>query len=128
MGAVGLFWNSSPFFNPTIRKSIDHIYEIYFDNSEPQIKTEKKKDRLFKKRIKIIKNMHIFSNVEFHTFLHKIKYKTEDYIGLLKTHSDHSTLPTKKLNKIITAVREILNSFGGEAVAEYKVRLILCKK
>lgn len=61
-------------------------------------------------------------------FTWKQHYTTEAYLGLLSTHSDHSTLPPDRLACLLDGIGEVIERFGGGLDLHYSTVLYLARK
>jgi SAM-dependent methyltransferase len=52
-------------------------------------------------------------------------YATDDWLALLRTHSDHSTLPAERLDGLLAAVGTAIERIGGTLIAHYRTEALL---
>lgn len=60
-----------------------------------------------------------FVHLENRSYTWQRSYTTAAWLDELPTHSGHRTLDSESLNKILDAVGELIEGFGGEIVVDY---------
>jgi SAM-dependent methyltransferase len=66
----------------------------------------------------------LLRSVETRTFVWERRYRRDEWLDLLPTHSDHRTLPADQLDRLLGAVGEALDGLGGSFPVVYQVRLV----
>ncbi|MGE0173112.1 MAG: class I SAM-dependent methyltransferase [Oligoflexales bacterium] len=127
-GCLALIWNSSVLFPPSVRKQLDDLYRTTLNDFRTSEEIEDRSHKVLQERYDQIDKMQLFSKIETHSFTHLVNYSTDAYVGLLQTHSDHSTLPSERLHSLLTGVRKIFDSAGGTVQGEYRTSVILGEK
>lgn len=54
-------------------------------------------------------------------------YTRDEWLELIRTHSDHSTLPASTLANLLRGVGEAIDSFGGYLRARYSTRAVFAR-
>lgn len=52
-------------------------------------------------------------------------YSTQEYLALLRTHSDHRLLPPKRLSALLEAIARVIDERDGSITHPYRVVLLL---
>lgn len=68
-----------------------------------------------------------FENPRVETFPWMGEYSTEEYVSLLRTHSDHHLLEPEQREALLVAVAEVLDRNGGELRLPYVSQLCLAR-
>lgn len=68
-----------------------------------------------------------FAPPEARAYSWRAMYTTDQYLELLQTHSDHSTLPPDRLDALLRAVGSVLDRHGGGFDLQYTTRLIMAR-
>ena len=55
------------------------------------------------------------------------RYETEEYLRLLRTHSDHILLPPQQRDALLDAVAGVIDRHGGTLELEYVTLLCLAR-
>ena len=68
-----------------------------------------------------------FTAPEWHAYPWRCRYTTDEYVNLLRTHSDHIVLAGDRLQALLEAVRGVIDGAGGGLELEYVTRLGLAR-
>jgi ubiquinone/menaquinone biosynthesis C-methylase UbiE len=69
-----------------------------------------------------------FTDIDAHVYEWQQRYSTEEYIGLLGTHSDHIMLPEAPRERLFTAIRAAIDDTGGSFELTYQTLLCLARR
>jgi hypothetical protein len=69
-----------------------------------------------------------FTDVEFTAFDWERSLDAPDYETLLKTYSDHASLPADRLSELSTAVAGAIQGHGGSITLSYRTGLFLARR
>jgi SAM-dependent methyltransferase len=69
-----------------------------------------------------------FSDLDARVYSWRQRYSTEEYIGLLGTHSDHIVLPDAPRERLFGAIREAIDGAGGSFELTYQTLLCLARR
>jgi SAM-dependent methyltransferase len=128
-GYLALFWNRSPRGEDALRQQIDAVYRL----CAPELIEEANQTPKDMVKVEMEQAAEIQASGHFHDvvvlrFPWTQRYTTEQYLGLLSTHSDHSTLPIVRLDCLLDGVREVIERFGGSLELHYSTVLYLAQK
>jgi SAM-dependent methyltransferase len=128
-GYLALFWNRSPRREDALRLQIDAVYrrctpELIEETSQ----TPRDIAKFEMEQASEIQDSGYFKDAVVLRFPWTQSYTTEEYLGLLSTHSDHSILPTERLDCLLEGVGEVIDRFGGGLVLHYLTVLYLARK
>ena len=124
-GTLALFWNH-PYPNRDddetnlVNKKVYEKHRGKKDLKEFSLPDTEAKLNLLKK--------HGFVNVTSKIYKRVRTLETEEYIGLIRTYSDHLALPKKKQKEFETDMRKAINSVGGKINIYDTIDLYLAKK
>jgi SAM-dependent methyltransferase len=128
-GFLALFWNRSPSRDDALRREIDSVYQ----RCAPELIEEAKQNprQLVKHEMdqaaEIQASGH-FQDVAVLRFPWTQRYTTEQYLGLVSTHSDHIVLPKARLDCLLGGIGNAIQSFGGSLELHYSTVLYLAQK
>jgi SAM-dependent methyltransferase len=69
-----------------------------------------------------------FTDIDARVYEWQQRYSTDQYIGLLGTHSDHITLPPEPRERLYAEIREALDEAGGGFELTYQTLLCLARR
>jgi ubiquinone/menaquinone biosynthesis C-methylase UbiE len=69
-----------------------------------------------------------FTDIDARVFSWRERYSTEQYIGLLGTHSDHITLPPAPRERLFEGLAAALDAAGGSFELTYQTLLCLARR
>lgn len=68
-----------------------------------------------------------FAEVRHHCVAWSLAYSSEDYVGLMATHSDHRLLESGQREALLAAIRRAIDSHGGAIEMRYDTHLYLAR-
>jgi SAM-dependent methyltransferase len=68
-----------------------------------------------------------FTDVEFHRFPWQRSFTAEGYLALLRTHSDHATLPPEVREPLAEDIAAAIEGAGGTVTRRYEAILMLAR-
>ncbi len=74
-----------------------------------------------------IRRSGCFRDVEFHRFPWEQSYHAHDYVRLLRTYSDHSTLPADVLEPLLRDIAAAIEAAGGFVTVRYEAVLMVAR-
>jgi SAM-dependent methyltransferase len=128
-GYLALFWNRSPRQKNDLRQQIASVYQrcapelVDLHSQSDAEMTEYESEQAAE-----IQAGGQFRDVTISHFTWKQQYTTEAYLGLLSTHSDHSTLPPERLACLLDGIGEAIERFGSGLDLHYSTVLYLGRK
>lgn len=128
-GYLALFWNRFPGRDDALRREIDLAYQ----RCAPELveKAKQKPRELLKAEMdqaaEIQASGH-FQDVAVLRFPWTQRYTTEQYLGLVSTHSDHLALPKERLDCLLEGIGNAIERFGGSLDINYSTLLYLAQK
>ena len=128
-GYLALFWNRFPRREDALRRAIDAAYQrcapelVEKAKQNPRVLLKNEMDQA----AEIMTSGH-FQDVAMLRFPWSQRYSTEQYLGLLSTHSDHIALPKERLDCLLKEVGTAIESFGGSLELHYSTVLYLAQK
>ncbi len=68
-----------------------------------------------------------FRDIEFHRFPWQRSFRADEYVRLLRTHSDHSTLPVEIREPLLADIAAAIDAAGGAVTRQYEAVLMLAR-
>lgn len=124
-GHLAIFWNMYPDIGGAIRRGLDEAYRRY---APELVREETPLDALIQQRAASLAAEPQFENVIVRTYPWAARYKTEAYLGLLNTYSDHLRLPEPKRQRLFAAIAALIEKNGGEIERPYLAVLYLARR
>ncbi len=124
-GHIALFWNMYPGVDGPIRHDLD---EIYRQHAAELAKEHVPPEQLIQERTASLKAEKQFENVIVRTYRWAVQYKTEAYLGLLNTYSDHLRLPEQRRRALFGAIAELLKQHDGLIEKPYLAVLYMARR
>jgi SAM-dependent methyltransferase len=69
-----------------------------------------------------------FTDIDARAFHWTERYSTEEYLGLLGTHSDHLTLPVAPRERLLAGIGAVIDAAGGSFELTYETLLCLGRR
>ena len=134
-GTLAPFWNRAQWRENPIRPSFDRAYsavEREFSalpggpmnplGAPPQVlQTAEWMEQEFK-------GSTDFTDADVRIYSWEQRYTTDEYIGLLGTHSDHIMLPAEPRERLFGAIHESIDAAGGSFELTYETLLCLARR
>lgn len=124
-GYLALFWNMYPGFQGQLRDELDEIYRGVFPSLSTPLNANKE---TIQNRINEIGESGCFGRVIVRRFRWSMRYNTEQYIGLLNTHSDHLRLPDETRCLLFKNIAALIDRHGGSIQRPYLSVLYVARK
>jgi len=126
-GRVGLFWNQS-FPTPPARDVVKDVYERHAPElGERSVLLGLRDDRLYSGIADLLGADARYTDVCMLTFAHEAAYSTDKWLALTSTHSDHRTLPSGQLERLLEALGAGIDRAGGRVVVHYETTLVTAR-
>jgi ubiquinone/menaquinone biosynthesis C-methylase UbiE len=134
-GALAPFWNRPQWNENPLREQLDRIYRAVEDEfaatpggvmspfgAPPQLRnaTEWLKHEFI--------GSSDFTDVDARVYRWQRAYTTDEFIGLLGTHSDHITLPDAPRERLYSELRAMIDGAGGSFELTYQTLLCLARR
>jgi SAM-dependent methyltransferase len=68
-----------------------------------------------------------FREIEFHRFPWERSFRADEYVRLLRTYSDHSTLPAEVREPFLADIAATIEAAGGSVTRRYETVLMLAR-
>lgn len=133
-GALAPFWNRPQWQGNPLRPALAAAYAAVSDAfaarpvgpmnpcGEPhELKTEREWHEEFRRNSD-------FGEIDARAYHWRQRYTTEQYLGLLGTHSDHIMLPNPVRERLLAGVRRIIDTAGGSFELSYETLLCLARR
>jgi SAM-dependent methyltransferase len=126
-GRIGVFWNlGGP--PPALRERLAPIYrrlEPELGNYSMVLGNRSERDR---DSASALADSGRFGDIATHRFQWRQRYDTSRWLAFLQTHSDHHTLPVGRRERLLSAVGEAIDDFGGVFDVEYETVLVSARR
>jgi SAM-dependent methyltransferase len=126
-GQIALFWNlGDP--SPAARERLAPVYaelEPELENYSMVLGRQAGRDR---EAVTVLDADDRFQDVRVREFPWQRTYTTDEWLSFLRTHSDHQVLAGPRLERLLAAVGEALDDFGGSFEVEYEAVLVSARR
>jgi SAM-dependent methyltransferase len=123
-GLLALFWNYTELDGPTAA-AMDAAY-TGTGVAEQSVVRGGGPDNL-SRDVASLHDSGLFSPVQQRSYDWELTYSREQWLSLIATHSDHSTLPAAERANVEQRVGDAINSVGGIVRARYRTYLLLAE-
>ena len=124
-GYLATFWNMYPDINGKIRQELDKVYH----KRAPELsKLETPYKQLLETRANSFRKTPYFKKVVVRKYTWSARYKTDEYLGLLNTYSDHLSLSEQKRGVLFEDIAEVIEKNGGFIERPYLSVLYIAQK
>ena len=121
---IGLFWNQS-FPGPEARQAMDAVYaRCAPELGENSVLIGQRDSSLYEAIAQALRDTEQFDDISLQLFGHDIDYRTEEWLELVTTHSDHRTLPPEELRTLLSELRVAIDGVGGHVPVHYETTLV----
>jgi SAM-dependent methyltransferase len=134
-GALAPFWNRAQWRENPLRPAFDRAYAAVEQEfgarprgpmnpfgAPPQIRDDREwLEEEFRGNTD-------FSDLDARVYQWQQRYTTDEYIGLVGTHSDHIMLPPGARERLFGAIRETIDGAGGSFELAYQTLLCLARR
>jgi len=123
-GSICLIWNLDRSEKTHFWKLTEPIYKKYF----PPIRSNRNLEFYVNLYRKKINDLDIFEDVQYNRYEWEQSYQKDEYIGLLKTFSDHMTLEESNREKFFYEIARIIIQIGNSVNRKYETVFLFSKK
>jgi ubiquinone/menaquinone biosynthesis C-methylase UbiE len=134
-GALAPFWNRPQWAENALREQFDRIYggiEEEFAAAAGGVMSPLGAPPQVRNAAQWLKHEFAgnpdFTDIDARVFEWQQRYTTEEYIGLLGTHSDHIMLPDAPRERLYAEIRATLEEAGGSFELTYQALLCLARR
>lgn len=131
-GVLAAFWNRTSWDSLAIRHELDEAYQRFAPELGRRItpgpmhpSSERAQDRLGDWQGDL--ETTGFTEPEWRTYPWLARYSTDEYLSLLRTHSDHVVLAPRRRQALLEAVGKVIDGAGGILELEYVTWLGLAR-
>ena len=78
-------------------------------------------------QIEILRRSGGFGHIERRQYRWDLKYGRDEWLAMIRTHSDHSTLPPDQRDRLFGAIGAAFDVVGGTATAQYTTDAIFAR-
>jgi SAM-dependent methyltransferase len=115
-GHLAIFWNRDPAADMQLRRELDQAYRQQAPELvSPGIPFE----QVVESEASSLRESPYFDNVTIRQYPWSARYKTDAYLGLLNTYSDHLRLAPPRREALFQAVAGVIERNGGFIEKEY---------
>ncbi len=123
-GHLALFWNMQPKEHGGVFEAITRAYAA----RAPELAAEQNDyEGLIQQRQAAIHECGYFLPVETCRFPWTVRYSTQQYLGVLNTHSDHLRLSPEKRASLFDEIGQVVEAHGGFVEKSYVAVLYLAQ-
>jgi len=108
-GSLALLWN---FVNVPDNRFYNDLRALYRRHAPPVHLSQPPEERIERQRRKIVSS-GLFGPVTIRRYPWQREYTADDYVGLLKTMSDHAILAPEVKRRVFRSIRRLIDAHGG---------------
>jgi SAM-dependent methyltransferase len=118
-GTIVLAWNyAEP--DDDIRAALDAVYREHAPELARRTHAHDEDDEYAEQ----LESSGLFASVRTHRYKWTMTLTTDQWIGTLGTYSDHIALPAEQRERLLAAVRRIIDERGGSLTSDYRTYTI----
>lgn len=125
-GRLALFWNFAV-LEDAARRAVDAAYEAAAPELTEASVVRGGGPRTVPAQIDGLRRIGRFRDIESRRYRWTQLYRRDEWLTLVATHSDHSTLPADRLAGLLDAIGQAFDGVGGEATAEYTTEAVFAR-
>lgn len=128
-GALAAFWNFADWQGSPLRPALDEAYAEAVPEFPPAGPMHPRADsgELLPDWEDQIAAVDGFEAPEVRAFSWRQRYRADEYVRLISTHSDHILLEPSVRERLLTGVADAIAAHGGEFELAYRTRLCLAR-
>ena len=125
-GALAVFGNAVAYDRSPLRRSLNQIYEPFAPWLNKRVSPKWYADQDIVRQL--FGESGRFGSVTSRNYPWSREYSSDDYLDLLRTHSDHRLLPQEQHDALLDAVRQTIDNHGGTITVQYEAHLYVASK
>lgn len=125
-GVLALFWFVHVASDEAVYQSIREVYEKHAPHLDER--NIPSLEEFIEERSNLTLQSGEFHDLKVHTYTWDQPYSTEDYIGLLNTHSGHQVLPANQKDPLYQGIQLAIQKNGDQITKKHAVALFLARK
>ena len=125
-GLMALFWNFAQ-LEPAARRVVNAAYDAVAPELTQTSVLRGNGPDTVPGHIEILMRSGAFGRIERRRYRWEQEYRRDEWLGLIRTHSDHSTLPPDQLSRLLAAVGAAFDVVGGMATAHYTTDAVFAR-
>jgi SAM-dependent methyltransferase len=126
-GLLGLFWNFAQ-LDPAARRVVNAAYDAVAPELNETSVLRGNGPATLPGHIETLRRTRGFGRVERRQYSWQKVYRRDEWLALIRTHSDHSTLPPDRLRALLVAVSAAFDAIGGSATAKYTTDAVFARR
>ena len=123
-GTLALFWNRGEFVQDALRRDLDEIYDRLAPDMQSSLRGRGASPKGQLSGIEDQPPPPGVRSVQRDELRWERTYTSEEWVGLLRTHSDHRLLAADHRAEVHDAVRAAIDAHGGSFTLPYRVELL----
>lgn len=121
---LAVFWNRATYDDETA-VALDEVYQRHAPQiADRSVVVGSVPDERLDHDLKFLAGASSFLPPDSTTYRWRHEYTGTEFANLLRTHSDHRTLPAGDLRSLLDAVAEVVAAQGGRITVRYRTRLL----
>ena len=125
-GLMALFWNFAQ-LEPAARRVVNAAYDAVAPELTQTSVLRGNGPDTVPGHMEILRRSGGFGRIERRRYRWEQEYGRDEWLGLIRTHSDHSTLPPDQLSRLLAAVGAAFDVVGGMATAHYTTDAVFAR-
>lgn len=128
-GVLAAFWNRPDWAACGLREPLDEAYRRHAPElvlGSPMRPVPARSDE-GEQWLQVIASTDGFTDGEARSYPWPSRYRTGEYVALLRTHSDHGRLPSERREALLAALAAVIDARGGVLELPQTTRLCLAR-
>jgi SAM-dependent methyltransferase len=121
----GIFWNHAT-YDDAVRRDLDEVYaRIAPQVGDRAVIVGNVPNARLDDDVRAMTSASQFSPPDDRRYTWSREYRTDEFLELLGTHSDHRLLSESTRSALLDAVADVVERHGGALTVDYRTRLLL---
>ena len=126
-GTLALFWHRPDWSGEALRDELDRLYRRLAPDLRAKNPGFPGLDPLIVDPEADVRGSGLFGDVEWRLYRWEGRLTSDSFVELLLTQSDHRLYEAAKRERLLDAVRELVEAHGGHVTVPHATRLVLAR-
>jgi len=125
-GLMAVFWNFAQ-LDPTAWRAVNAAYDAVAPEITKTSVLRGNGPGTVPGHMDNLRRSHRFGHIERRQYRWEQVYERDQWLAMIRTHSDHSTLPPDQLRRLLAEIGAAFDEVGGVATAHYTTDAIFAR-
>jgi len=125
-GLLALFWNFAQ-LDPVAWRAVNAAYDAVAPEITKTSVLRGNGPGTVPGHIETLRRSRRFGHIERRQYRWEQQYERDQWLAMIRTHSDHSTLPPDRLRRLLAAIGAAFDEVGGVATAHYTTDAVFAR-